>query len=61
MTLNQEIIVGTKVLKDGFVGTVIEVCEWGTDLVVVRLASGTVCMDKKTFDGQYKNNLILKS
>lgn len=55
-----EIKVGTKVMKDGYEGTVIEVCSWDTNLVVVRLASGTACVGKSTFSGQYENNYIIK-
>lgn len=54
-----EIKVGTKVMKDGYEGTVIRVCEWDTDLVEVRLASGVVCVGKSNFDGRYENNYII--
>lgn len=54
-----EIKVGTKVMKDGYEGTVTRVCEWDTDLVEVRLSSGTVCVAKSNFSGQYENNYIV--
>ena len=54
-----EIKVGTKVMKDGYEGTVTRVCEWDADLVEVRLASGTVCVGKSVFSGQYENNYII--
>jgi preprotein translocase subunit YajC len=64
MTTNEikntsEIKVGTKVMKDGYEGTVTRVCEWDTDMVEVRLASGTVCVGKSNFSGQYENNYII--
>lgn len=60
MTTN-EIKVGTKVVKDGYKGTVIEVCSWNTSLVVVRLQSGTVCVSKSNFSGQYANNYVVNA
>jgi len=59
MTNTSEIKVGTKVMKSGYEGTVIRVCEWDTDLVEVRLARGTVCVEKSTFSGQYENNYVI--
>jgi preprotein translocase subunit YajC len=55
-----EIKVGTKVMKSGYKGTVTRVCEWDTDLVEVRLESGTVCVDKATFDGRYANCYVIE-
>jgi hypothetical protein len=57
----QEIKVGTKVIKDGFEGTVIRVCEWDPDkeLVEVRTCGGVSCVNKRTFDGRYENNSII--
>lgn len=60
MTAN-EIKVGTKVMKDGYEGTVTEVCSWDTDLVVVRLPRGTACVGKDTFSGQYENNYVISN
>lgn len=54
-----KIKVGTKVMKDGYEGTVIRVCEWDNDLIEVRLASGMVCVAKSNFNGQYNNNYII--
>ncbi len=57
--MSQEIKVGTKVIKDGYEGTVTRVCEWNTELVEVRLATGTACVGKSTFDGRYENNRVV--
>ena len=54
-----DIKVGTKVVKDGYNGTVTRVCEWDNELVEVRLDSGTACVDKSNFDGRYENNYIV--
>jgi hypothetical protein len=56
---SQEIVAGTKVIKDGYAGTVTEVCEWDRELVIVRLARGTTCVGKSTFDGRYENNNVV--
>ena len=39
--------IGDQVLKDGHKGTIIEVCDWADDLVVVRLESGDACVSTK--------------
>ena len=54
-----EIKVGTKVMASGYEGTVTRVCEWDTDLVEVRLASGTICVGKSEFAGQHENCYII--
>lgn len=59
MIQKHEIKVGTKVVKDGYPGTVVRMCEWNTDLVEVRLASGLCCVSKSTFDGRYDNNRVV--
>lgn len=38
-----EKVVGEKVVCNGYPGTIKEVCEWDTDMVVVSLRSGEVC------------------
>ena len=58
-TTAQNIKVGTKVIKDGFEGTVIRVCEWDTELVEVRTRGGVSCVGKITFDGRYENNSVV--
>jgi hypothetical protein len=55
-----EIKVGTKVIASGYEGMVTEICVWDTNLVVVKLASGTICVDKTTFDGRYEDNYIVE-
>ena len=55
-----EIKVGTEVVKSGYAGTVVEVCSWDTNMIVVRLNSGTTCVSRETFSGQYENNYITK-
>ena len=59
-TVAEEIVVGTRVLKDGYKGTVIEVCAWDPELVVVRLPRGAACVPKYNFDGRYRNNRVLR-
>ena len=58
-TETQEIKIGTKVIKDGFEGTVVRVCEWDTELVEVRTQGGVCCVGKSTFDGRYENNSVV--
>jgi hypothetical protein len=58
-TETQDIKVGTKVIKDGFDGTVVRVCEWDTELVEVRTRGGVCCVEKSTFDGRYENNSVV--
>ena len=55
-----EITVGTKVMCNGHEGTVTRVCEWDTDLVEVRLESGTICTGKSDFDGRYANCYVIE-
>jgi len=57
---NQEIKVGTKVIKDGYEGTIVKICDWDTDLVEVRTQGGISCVEKTNFDGRYPNNSIVK-
>jgi hypothetical protein len=52
--------VGSKVIKDGYSGTVTEVCSWDSELIVVRLDSGSSCLARSTFSGQYQNNYIVE-
>ena len=54
-----EIKVGTKVIYNGYEGTITEVCEWDTNLVVIRLQRGTACVSKCGFDGRYENNSVV--
>ena len=54
-----EIRVGTKVIKDGFEGIIVRICEWNTRLVEVRTRGGLSCVDKSTFDGRYENNSVV--
>jgi hypothetical protein len=58
-TETQEIKVGTKVIKDGFEGTVVRVCEWDTELVEVRTRGGVSCVCKSTFNGRCENNSVV--
>ena len=55
----KEIKVGTKVIKNGYEGTVTKVCDWDTNLLEVRLPSGTVCVGRSIFDGSYENCYIV--
>jgi len=52
--------VGTKVIKDGYAGTISEICSWDTEMVVVRLDRGSACVAKSTFGGKYQNNYIVE-
>lgn len=54
-----EVRVGTKVIKDGFDGVIVRICEWNTRLVEVRTCSGVSCVDKSTFDGRCENNSVV--
>lgn len=36
--------VGDRVIKDGYSGTVVKLCEWRESMVEVRLARGLVCV-----------------
>ena len=58
-TQTQEIKVGTKVIKDGFAGTVIRVCDWDAELIEVRTSGGVSCVSKSTFDGSCQNNSVV--
>ena len=37
--------IGTRVMCNGYPGTITRVCEWSDALVEVRLSRGTVCVD----------------
>jgi len=44
----QNCSVGDNVLKDGYLGKVVALSDWDKNLVVVRLGSGDVCVEKDT-------------
>jgi preprotein translocase subunit YajC len=54
-----EIKKGTKVIANGYEGTVTRVCEWNTSMIEIRLAAGVLCVDRSNFGGQYKDNYII--
>jgi hypothetical protein len=58
--MENKIEVGTKVIKDGYEGIVVEICSWNTNMVIVKLNSGTACVSKSNFSGKYENNYIIK-
>ena len=37
--------VGSRVMCNGFLGTVVRLCEWSDMMIEVRLNSGVVCID----------------
>ena len=43
--MNTRPAVGTRVICNGYPGTVYRICEWSDSMVEVRLVAGLVCVD----------------
>lgn len=55
-----ELKIGSKVVMNGWEGTVTQVCGRDSGLLEIRFPGGIACIDRNTFDGRHRECYIVR-